>query len=539
MKWFAALFLFCSVALLAQQPQTHTAPTVLENAKWVNGVAPGYAPTAGSGLTLNLSAGTAFCGGSVITYAGGTLTMTGSTTNNVYLNTSSSCAPATKTAAFAASDIPIASVTTTSSITAISDLRTMFFPPGGNSGLSNVVMPPDLFASSITSGVETVTKQNVPADYYMGGASGATYLTPYYAQIPVTCFIAHTSSPHTCSTTGAVSTGDTIIIAETLTSYSGGFCGGDDGVISGDSTPPTDNLGNTYTQIGGTGSRNGYWDWAGAFTKTNATGGALTVTANASGSGNYCAIITIFDLVNGSPFDVAAQVAGSTFPSVTTTAANDIVLAVNHQQNSSSTLTPTGWSTVMPFVNDADHNGKAALAIGQQETTIGTFTPAPLSGSTSWSHVFTIAFKSATSGGGGAPWAARPIPFSALQLAAFPQAVKAGPQIVYANTATAQVAAISDTTMVTAPASVLYSFVGTVKCTTTSASATATLNLKYTDTSNTAQTVSATDTCTALVTTGVPNLNVALRAKSGTAITWGVTIANTPTYDVDVRLESH
>jgi hypothetical protein len=162
-----------------------------------------------------------------------------------------------------------------------------------------------------------------------------------------------------------------------------------------------------------------------------------------------------------------------------------------------------------------------------------------LSGSTSWSHVYTIAFKSATSGGGGAPWAARPIPFSALQLAALPQAVAPGPQVIYTHTLTAQAAAISDTTMVTTPAVGLYTFVGTVNCTTTSASATATLNLKYTDTANTVQTVSVADTCTSLVTSGVPGLNVPLRAKAGTAITWGVTIANTPTYDVDVRLELH
>ena len=125
MKRLLIFLLACGLALSAQQPQTHTAPTFKANAKWVNGVAPGYAPTAGASLTLNLSAGTAFCGGSVITYAGGTLTMTGSTTNNVYLDTASSCAPAVKTSAFTSADIPIAVVTTTSSITAISDVRTM------------------------------------------------------------------------------------------------------------------------------------------------------------------------------------------------------------------------------------------------------------------------------------------------------------------------------------------------------------------------------------------------------------------------------
>ena len=109
--------------------------------------------------------------------------------------------------------------------------------------------------------------------------------------------------------------------------------------------------------------------------------------------------------------------------------------------------------------------------------------------------------------------------------------------IVYGKDSVAQVAAITDTTMITPAVNSAWRFTGTINCTTTSAAATATLNLKYTDTGNTAQTVSVTDTCTTLVTSGVPNLITGIRAKASTAITWGVTIANTPTYDVSVRLE--
>ena len=120
-------------------PQTQTAPIYPVNAKYTNGVAPGYYPTAGSGLTLNIGKGTAFCSGSPVTYAGGTLTMTASTTNYIYLNTASSCAVAGKTTAFTSTDIPIAVVVTGgSSITSITDDRTMFFPPGSSSsGLSD------------------------------------------------------------------------------------------------------------------------------------------------------------------------------------------------------------------------------------------------------------------------------------------------------------------------------------------------------------------------------------------------------------------
>jgi hypothetical protein len=103
------------------------------NAKYVNGVAPGYWPTAGSGLTLNLSAGTVMCNNVATTYAGGTLTMTASSTNYVFLNPTASCAPAVSTTTFSAGQIPIASVVTTgSAITSITDLRTWFTTAGGS-----------------------------------------------------------------------------------------------------------------------------------------------------------------------------------------------------------------------------------------------------------------------------------------------------------------------------------------------------------------------------------------------------------------------
>jgi hypothetical protein len=138
-RLFAVLTLAASTVVVhAQQPQTQTAPIYRANAKYVQGVGPGYWPTAGSGLTLNVAAGTAFCSGNVITYAGGTLTMTASATNYVYLITSSSCVPAVKTTAFTASDIPIATVVAGSSaITSIADVRT-FFQQGAVSGGSSV-----------------------------------------------------------------------------------------------------------------------------------------------------------------------------------------------------------------------------------------------------------------------------------------------------------------------------------------------------------------------------------------------------------------
>lgn len=118
--------LFLPVCAIAQQPQSN-APVFSVNSKYVQGVGIGYAPTAGAGLVLNIAAGTAFCNGTIATYAGGTLTMTNSTTNYVYLDAAASCAPAVSTSTFTAANIPIAIVVASGgAITTITDDRTMF-----------------------------------------------------------------------------------------------------------------------------------------------------------------------------------------------------------------------------------------------------------------------------------------------------------------------------------------------------------------------------------------------------------------------------
>jgi hypothetical protein len=137
LRFFALFSLFAAIAG-AQQPQSQLAPVYAVNAKYANGVSPGYWPTAGAGLTLNLSAGTAYCSNTIVEYAGGTLTMTASATNYVYLNISSSCAPASNTSGFTSTTIPVAKVTTSSgAITAIDDVRTPFSTPSA-SGIGTV-----------------------------------------------------------------------------------------------------------------------------------------------------------------------------------------------------------------------------------------------------------------------------------------------------------------------------------------------------------------------------------------------------------------
>jgi hypothetical protein len=117
----------------AQQPQTSDLPPLTPlysvDAKTANGVAPGYKPTnsTGTGLVLNISPGTANCSG-IVTYAGGTLTMSNNTTNYVYLDTTASCAPTVSTTPFTSTQIPVAKVVTSGgNITQITDDRTFFF----------------------------------------------------------------------------------------------------------------------------------------------------------------------------------------------------------------------------------------------------------------------------------------------------------------------------------------------------------------------------------------------------------------------------
>jgi hypothetical protein len=139
MKTFLAFLLAFAtvVTAIAQQPQNPFAPVVAVKAKYIQG---SYDPTPGTGLVLNLGGGTVNCTGTIITYVAGTLTMSASTTNYVYLNTSSSCIPAVKTTSFTASDIPIAVVVTNSTAivptTGITDARASL-QENAASGLAN------------------------------------------------------------------------------------------------------------------------------------------------------------------------------------------------------------------------------------------------------------------------------------------------------------------------------------------------------------------------------------------------------------------
>ena len=149
--------LLASVAA-AQQPQTQTAPIYAANAKWTNGVAPGYAPTKGAGLTLNLGAGTVNCFATIVEYAGGTLSLTNSTTNYVYLDTGSSCAPAFNTSGFTGATIPLAKVVTSGGvISSIDDVRNSFTTPVGTGSIVGGTCTNQAVTALNTAGVPTCT----------------------------------------------------------------------------------------------------------------------------------------------------------------------------------------------------------------------------------------------------------------------------------------------------------------------------------------------------------------------------------------------
>lgn len=107
-----------------------------------------------------------------------------------------------------------------------------------------------------------------------------------------------------------------------------------------------------------------------------------------------------------------------------------------------------------------------------------------------------------------------------------------------AAVATGQTAAITTTTLVTAPsANSLFEIGGALTCDTSVATATATLTISWTDTSNTAQSVvTSAAVCTTLGVSSFQSVDgKRINVKGGTNISYAVAIANAPNYDVRVE----
>lgn len=182
---YLLLLLLTLVPAIAQNPQTQTAPIYSVNAKYVNGVAPGYAPTidAGGGPFLDLGPGTSFCGTSLHIYPSGIYQLTVNTTNYIYLDTTASCIPTVSTSTFTSTQIPIAIVTVSAigNITGIVDARTEFnsntvsgsFCSLGGCTLTGLLTVPSLVinSSGTITGIQG-TDSNLMSSGTISGSTG-------------------------------------------------------------------------------------------------------------------------------------------------------------------------------------------------------------------------------------------------------------------------------------------------------------------------------------------------------------------------------
>lgn len=97
--------------------------------------------------------------------------------------------------------------------------------------------------------------------------------------------------------------------------------------------------------------------------------------------------------------------------------------------------------------------------------------------------------------------------------------------------------ASSATTIYVTPVTTLYRISAGVSCTSSTATATAILIIKYTDASSTVQTITlATATCTTLGVASVANLNQEAVIITGTNVQYSVTAANSPNYQARVAV---
>ena len=119
----------------------------------------------------------------------------------------------------------------------------------------------------------------------------------------------------------------------------------------------------------------------------------------------------------------------------------------------------------------------------------------------------------------------------------YPLVRSTAPLVAYTNTVAGRTSAFPTTTMVTVGATpTSYRFSGNVTCN-TNTTGTATLNLNWTDTSNTSQTLSVPANCTTLGAASFAQEIDIVRGQNGSTITYSVGLTGTANFDIDVRLE--
>jgi hypothetical protein len=151
----------------------------------------GYVVSAGTGLNVNISAGRIMVGGSLVTYAGGTVTLADNSTNYVFLSPSANYQPTSNTTGFTTGSVPLAQVVTVGgSVSTVTDVRPEFlaqfglvpanqFLAGPASGIAQFPAPRSLVAADLPVMVGDSgsggTQGAVPAPA-AGDASAGRYL---------------------------------------------------------------------------------------------------------------------------------------------------------------------------------------------------------------------------------------------------------------------------------------------------------------------------------------------------------------------------
>lgn len=427
-------------------------------------------------------------------------------------------------------------------------------PSGG--GLTTIVGPTDILDWIMSGSTATATKQDQLDDYVFIGPPSGSFLTPTVQQGKSCIFGVPGSgatNTFTCTFDSGAATGDLFWIHLTGNDQGGG-CTGSPFNETISSVTFSDNVGNTYTTIDSSVSQdNYYYD---IYSK-NVTGGSVTFTlvVHASTVTNTCAAISMTEIAGldtSSPLDQHSYTGSGGPPLITTTTANAIVLG-GATVGDLVSLSTIGWQTAIPSQN-LSGAGMTTMTVYNDLTSIGTYTPV-INGISTGGRYFTVSFKAATSSGASGVPDFGPIRFSALTKNAFPGLTGVVPaqtsgdtQVdlhvgtpiealsvtsAYAGNNTASTLAVSSTTSDSS-----YHCWIAVNCHSATSVATVIPAILYTDTSNTAETLTGgTATCTTLGTNSTSNNEWPVYVHSSSTLYLKTTIANSPTYDVHAVCE--
>ena len=356
---FSAICLLASVfwlltPLYCQQPEATTQPIFSVNAKYLQGRTwADYKATAGASLTLNIAAGTVWCSGTLATYAGGTLTMTNTATNYVFLDSTASCAPASNTSAFPATGIPVATVVAAGGvITTVTDRRALLIYVSAGAGNHAILSAThtDSLADSVVRGDVMIGNSTPKWARLAKGTSGYALIMgandPAWTALPTQTSAllstAHTDTTPAAVTRGAIITGQGstpawVLLAKgtanqcltmdgTATDIAWGSClgaGSGHNVLSAthsDSTASAAVRGGAvfvvgasplWTQIAHSSTTGGYWKWNGT--------DVVASTLAAAGTGSCTNQFVTAENADAAPTCTTATLASSQFANQGTT----------------------------------------------------------------------------------------------------------------------------------------------------------------------------------------------------------------------------